>query len=250
MSTFKADIHEICSEVAGEFPGWNFVAGRFKNGSLKHSELAIDPGLFFERGFTNLQPSIWIRNKRCEDLCAKILEIKKAQVIPVSLVNFQVIADSLMYMPKAMRVRCLICEDKTSYLETVEGSMDVAEGTKEQLKSEAVGIEDARTIFVAMMKDGISFIESHYDLSSEEGLLRGLPAKYVPRNKIPYDEMERQKGVILCVVHVLLGEFDFVDRYLSDEFKTIFPKRMGELNKIVAALPGLKKQYAETGSVI
>lgn len=40
-STFKADIYEICSEVAGEFPGWNFVSGRFKNGALKHSELEL-----------------------------------------------------------------------------------------------------------------------------------------------------------------------------------------------------------------
>jgi hypothetical protein len=47
-----------------------------------------------------------------------------------------------------------------------------------------------------------------------------------------------------------LGDFDFVVRYRSDDFKTIYPKRTEELNKIIAKLPELKKRYAETGSVI
>lgn len=250
MSTLKADIYEICTEVAEEFPGWRFLSGRFKNGSLKHSDLIIDPGFFFERGFTNLQPTIWVRNKRCETLCEKVLEIKKDQTIPVSLVNFQIIADSLTYMPEPMRVSCLICEDKASYLAAIQGSTDVSEKTKITLESAAVSVREVRPILIAMVKDGISFIESHYDLSSEESLLRGLPAKYATRNKIPYDEMDRQKGVILCLVRVLLGDFDFVERYMSDDFKTIFPKRVVELDKIVAALPELKKRYAENGSVI
>ncbi|WP_123863713.1 hypothetical protein [Burkholderia plantarii] len=250
MNTFKSNIYEICSEVVGEFPGWKFVSGRFKNGALKHSELIIDPGLFFERGFTSMQPSICIRNKRCEALYSKIFEIKKPQIIPVSLVNFQVIADSLEYMPEAMRVRCLICEDKISYLMAIKGSTDASEEMKMNLQNAAVGVGDARSVLVSMVKDGISFIANHYDLSSEENLLRGLPAKYLTRNKIPYDEMEKQKGVILCVVRILLGDFDFVERYADADFKTIFPKRTDELDRIVAALPELKKLYAEAGSVI
>jgi hypothetical protein len=50
--------------------------------------------------------------------------------------------------------------------------------------------------------------------------------------------------------HTLLGDFEFVERYLSDEFRSIFPKRTDELMKIVDALPRLEKLYRENGSVI
>ncbi|WP_143708193.1 hypothetical protein [Ralstonia pickettii] len=106
-------------------------------------------------------------------------------------------------------------------------------------------------MLVATMKDAIDFINNHYDLSSEENLLRGLPAKYETRHpNSPYDEMDMGKGVTLCLVKVLLGDFDFVGHYMSDDFKTIFPKSMPELQKIADALPALKQRYAETGSVI
>lgn len=101
------------------------------------------------------------------------------------------------------------------------------------------------------MKDGIAFIETHYDLRSEEALLKALPPVYTTRHEnSPYDQMEKQKGIDMCIVRILLGDFEFVERYLSDDFKTIFPKRMDELNKIIEAVPRLKKRYSETGAAI
>jgi len=41
-----------------------------------------------------------------------------------------------------------------------------------------------------------------------------------------------------------------VEAYRSDSFETIFPKRTVELDKLISALPALKKRYAETGSVV
>jgi hypothetical protein len=68
-----------------------------------------------------------------------------------------------------------------------------------------------------------------------------LPPKYATRHvNSPYDEFERQKGVMVCVIHAYLGDFGFVEHYVSDEYKTIFPKRVTELNKLLAAFPTLK----------
>ncbi|RKF30724.1 hypothetical protein BCY88_12890 [Paraburkholderia fungorum] len=109
-------------------------------------------------------------------------------------------------------------------------------------------ISEAYPVLVAMMKDGISFIETHYDLGSEEALLKALPPVYTTRHEnLPYDQMEQQKGVQVCLAHTLFGDFEFVERYLSDEFRTIFPKRTDELKKIVDALPRLKKLDCENG---
>ncbi|MFM0009006.1 hypothetical protein PQR46_00660 [Paraburkholderia sediminicola] len=54
----------------------------------------------------------------------------------------------------------------------------------------------------------------------------------------------------VCIVHILLGDFDFVARYQSGDFETIFPKRTAELDKIVEALPQLRRHYVEKGAVI
>ena len=55
---------------------------------------------------------------------------------------------------------------------------------------------------------------------------------------------------MLCIVRLVLGDFDFVVRYHNDEIPTAWPKRMADVDKIIAALPELKRRYEETGSVI
>jgi hypothetical protein len=247
MSTFKDDLYGVCKEVAAEFPGWDFVSGQFKNKSLKHTDLIIHPGFFFDRGFTPLQPGITINNKKALKLSKYILGIERS----TSIVNFQVIAQTLTNMPEPLRLMGTICQDKKSYMEEVRASGRFDEKTVKMLDDTAIDITEVRPVLVAMMEDGISFIEKRYDLSSEENLLKGLPAKYTTRHvNSPYDELDKQKGVMMCIVHVLLGDFDFVEHYRSDDFKTLFPKRTEDLDKIMSVLPELKRKFAEAGKVI
>ena len=121
----------------------------------------------------------------------------------------------------------------------------------EQAQAGMIDITEVRPVLRDVMRDGIAFIEKHYDLSSEENLLRNLPPKYTSYvGTWGYDELEKQKGVTMCLVRILLGDFDFIMNYRSEDYKTIYPKSLTELDKIIAALPELKKRYAETGSVI
>jgi hypothetical protein len=246
MNIFKDDLYGVCKVVAGEFPEWDFVSGQFKNKSLKHTDLIIHPGFFFDRGFTPLQPGITINNKRALKLSKYILGIERS----TSIVNFQVIAKTLTNMPESLRLTGTICQDKKSFREEIRDSGRFDEKALKMLDDTTVDITEVRPVLEAMMKDGISFIENHYDLSSEENFLEGLPAKYTTRNEIPYDEMDKQKGVMMCLVHVLLGDFDFVEHYRSDDFKTLFPKRTEDLDKIMSVLPELKRKFAEAGKVI
>ena len=64
----------------------------------------------------------------------------------------------------------------------------------------------------------------------------------------PGSFLEEQDGLVLCLAALIQGDFSFVERYASDDFKTKFPKR-NELTGIVAALSEFRKMYAETGSV-
>lgn len=239
VSTFKSDLYDICDTVANEFSGWKFSAGQFKNKSLRHSDLIVHPGFGFERGTTLLQPSVTVNNKRAMKLSKQLL----GAVRETSIVNLQVVAHTLTYTPAHLRLGALIVEEKKAFLTAAKTTPAVEEIT--------LDISEAYPVLIAMMKDGIAFIETHYDLASEEALLKALPPLYTTRHEnSPYDQMEQQKGVQVCIVHTLLGDFEFVEHYLSDEFRSIFPKRTDELIKIVDALPRLKKLYRENGSVI
>jgi len=246
METLKTKIYGICKDVAMDFTGWNFSTGKFKNSSSKHTELIIDPGLTFDRGFGHLQPRIVLNNKRVTKLSKQLL----GEAIPTATISFQVIAHLLTAMPEPLRLSCLVCDDKAQYMAAIRESNSFGENVMDGLNARSIDIKNVPAVLAAMLNDGISFIERHYQLVDEASFLINLPAKYTTRNEIPYDETERQKGVIMCLVHILLGDFDFVNLYRSEDFKTVFPKRVGDLNKIVAMLPDLKARFAETGSVI
>ncbi|MHA6910401.1 hypothetical protein ACQUJS_18565 [Ralstonia pseudosolanacearum] len=239
MTEFKSDIYEICREVADEFSGWEFSSGKFKNKKLKHTDLIVHVGFGFEGGATPVQPSIQIINKRVSKLSKGIFGVDGC----ASMVSLQTVAHTLKYTPEKLRTGFWVVQDKDEFLSLGQASQAVEDVTLDMI--------EARSALIATMKDGISFIENHYDLGSEEDLLRGLPAKYTTRHvNSPYDQMEKMKGVMICLVRILLGDFDFVWNYRNDEFRTLFPKRFAELDNIIGVLPELRRKYDENGSVI
>ncbi|ATU72308.1 hypothetical protein CT154_05125 [Komagataeibacter xylinus] len=96
---------------------------------------------------------------------------------------------------------------------------------------------------------GIAFFESHYNFNSEKDMLEELPARYAVTASGGYKEYEQERGVMLCIVRCILGDFEFVKRYRSNEYKTIFPKMTEDLDKIIACLPQMEKSWQEKGYV-
>lgn len=160
--------------------------------------------------------------------------------LPTSIVNFQNLANQLVHIPEELRLRASIIEDRTLHVALVSPS--------EEAQRRIVDVSDCRPFLRSVMLDGIDLIERLYDFSSEENFLDNLPPKYTPRSdKIPYDEFERQKGVMMCIVRALLGDFEFVEKYQSDSYQTIFPKRTKELENLAAAMPDLRRLYTKSG---
>lgn len=241
MGTFKDDLFDTCKDVAEAFPGWKFSAGEFKNKTIKHTDLVIPLGFGFVNGRTPLSPAVFIENKKTMKLFMSLIGFRQ----PTSILLFRELANELTRVPETFKVSAWIEQDKRGYLAAL-ASIDKTD----ENASKVIDLTEARAILEMVMLDGIALIERHYDLTSEENLLNALPPKYIPRNNIPYREYEQQKGLMMCIVRVVLGDFEFVERYCSDEYKTVYPKRTGDLDKIVAALPNLKKRFAETGTVI
>jgi hypothetical protein len=236
--TFKSELFDICSEVVSEFPDWSFSSGAFKNKKLKHSTMTIWSGFSFRNGNTPFQPSIFVEHKKSMALYKKLIGHDR----PTSIVPFQNVAHRLKHTPEDFRTGSWIFQDKERQIALAPPS--------EPARKRMLDITEARPVLRATMMDGIEHIGEFYNFSSEENFLRNLPPRYETRaSTIPYDQFERHKGIMLCIVHMLLGDFEFAERYASDDYQTIFPKRP-ELANIVAALPELKRKYAETGRIV
>jgi hypothetical protein len=239
MSGLKTKLYEICNDVALEFPDWYFSSGEFKNKSLKHSTLAINPGFGFALNKTPLQPAVVIYHKKSMALFKRL----NGYDLPTSIVPFQNVPQLLEHMTENVRGLCSIWADKNRQINLTSPS--------EEAKKRMVDITESRPILLAMMKDGIGLIEKLYHLGSEETFLRNLPPKYTPGSeKVPYDEFEKSKGVMVCIAHALVGDFDFAYKYRSDSYSTIFPKKIKEIDNLLEVMPELKIQYAKTRNAI
>ncbi|WP_455925611.1 hypothetical protein [Pseudomonas putida] len=249
MSGFKADVYKVCAQVAEAFPGWKFSAGSFRKVIAGCAELVVDLGLYFKNGFSDLQPHIVVRNKKFEIFFQDLFCLEKRQSVPVSSVSFQAVDGLFEFTPESKRRTCVICQDKEAYVAAILGNSSADEDAKARMVGSSLSVLELHQVLVAMLKDGISFIDRTYDLRGEDELLRGLPAKYESRGQVPYAEMEKGKGVVLCAVKIMIGDFDFVEKYASEEFVTVYPKRTVELERMLQSLPMLKKRFVETGSL-
>jgi hypothetical protein len=227
MSPLKSTLHGICSEVAAEFEGWHFAAGAFKNTAPQHSTLEIDLGLSFARGSTPLQPTIRINHKRSMAIFKQV----SGYGLPTSIVPFQNIPHLLQHVPEELRISAWILSDKNLHMSLVSPSKEQQRGM--------IDVAESRSVLRAVLMDGAALFGKLYDLGSEESFLRNFPPKYETRSeKIPYDEFERDKGIMACIVHFLLGDLDFVHEYRSDRYKTIFPKKITQLDKLISIFKG------------
>lgn len=234
--TFKDDIYQICREVATEIEGWSFVTGSFKNKTLKHTDLIVDPGLYFKGGGCDTQPIAGVVNKKAAKLCKMVV----GQDLWLLRIKFQLESADYRGLTSVMHI----------YPEKFP-AVD-AHGKSCPWPTQWIVREQAKDYFRKVLADGISFLHKYFDLTSEGNFLGHLPTtfKWMAGGWPDGSFYDGQDGIMLCVAALVRGDFDFVERYASDDFKTGRPKREVELSKIMAALPGLKRKYAEMGTVI
>ncbi|BFM48198.1 hypothetical protein [Marinomonas sp. THO17] len=83
---------------------------------------------------------------------------------------------------------------------------------------------------------GIRMLDENWDFSSEEALLRNLPGL-----------LEDDLGTRYCIAQMLLGDFDYIERFYNDEIETIRPKRKKDLETIIEHIPEFKDKYEKQG---
>lgn len=231
----KPTIFRICSEIANEFPDWSFSAGKFKNKTLRHTDLVVSPFSDFKGGKCSVNPAAAIVNKNTIALGNNILG---RDPIYTSVILHKRQLEEYRG-EKAVRT---IWPEKFAFID----AQGVCRSPQDWPVSFIV-LNEAPGYLRKVLQDGIGFLKQYYDFTSEEHLLRHLPAS----EKVwAVGGMEEGAGVMQCLAHIVVGDFRFVEYYCSDDFKTVYPKKTPDLDKIIATLPELKKRYAETGKVI
>ncbi|WP_241694534.1 hypothetical protein [Komagataeibacter melomenusus] len=238
MVALKADVMALCKEIVKNFEGWEFLSEQFKNKSLKHTTLIVEPGFVFDqwgdRNSVKVFPSIYLDNKKAKYLCKKIL----GRPIYASNILFVGMRGELNMLPEFAVYTPLFFQDKAGFIR--EGGSD---------KPYWKDISELPDMIERVLRQGILFFEKHYDFSSEKNMLEALPAKYKASSSGGYQEYEHSRGVMLCIIRCMLGDFEFVRRYRSAEYRTIYPKMTEDLDKIMAYLPQMEKSWLEKGYV-
>lgn len=101
--------------------------------------------------------------------------------------------------------------------------------------------ENAEGYIRQVLDIGIQMLEENWDFSSEENLLRNLPVDKWP------ELLEDQQGICYCIARLLIGDFDYIERFYNDEIPTIRPKYKDDLEKIMVHIPEYKALYKKKG---
>jgi hypothetical protein len=234
MVSLKQELYQVCKEVAQTFDSWGFASGVFRKPMLKHASMTINPGFAFKGGvFPNsvISPVVNIEHRESMKWFKEIVGYEH----PTSFIRFQGVRDELEHYPQALRPLGRIMPKRQASIISIHG--------KEQpWPSQWIGLDEAAPALADMMKDSIALIERYYDLRSQDALLNNLPMG----QKIgAVGAVEGSMGVMLCVVRAWMGDFEFVERYRSDDFNTERPKRLNEVDAVIAMLPELKRRYLD-----
>jgi hypothetical protein len=90
VTTFKAKVLDLCSEVASEFSNWSFESREFKNKALKHTIFTLNLGFYFESGSTPIQPAIVVLNKKSMALFKKLFGCEQpTSIVPLGNIRQQ-----------------------------------------------------------------------------------------------------------------------------------------------------------------
>lgn len=236
MATLKETVVAICTEVAKDFPGWEFKGLEFRKSILKQCDVVISGGFFFDSVSTCLQPSVQVHHKPSMRLCKKII----GYAYGTSYLRFNAV-EGFRGNSKSTWNNKTIVRSKEQFFRAVPDARP-----REDL---FVDIEEMPLVMRAMVIDGITLLDRYYDQASEVSLLRGLPPKYKPHFK--HDDppgLNGTAGISACIAHIYAGDFDFFDWYRSDACKTVAPKKEADLAKIALMLPELKQMFQKASN--
>ena len=206
----KSDVKEFCVRLAGEYPGWEYKASVFKNKTLKHSEIWIDPGWVLH---LSAEPYIRVFNKSVSTILRE---------------GFQG-----LYAPNWTTTMPILSPDAHNNVMIYQKLVNA--------------LPEAKIYIRDFFERGLDLIEQYFSNPDEKEFLNGYPIQ----GKFPIPATnEGYEGLGNCLARAVLLDFDYVERFICDDFPTARPIHERDRERVAQWLPIWKERAAETGSIL
>ena len=217
--TYKQQVNALAKEVASEYEDWEYVAGAFKNKTLKHTELIIRPSFSYSYGTNvNSTPHYEIKNKKVGKFLKRY--------------GFESYNESFTWSYRFIQAG----KPDNFHVNQRFYNYDII------MSKRGKRVSELKDFLRGIMDEGIMLLPEKFDFSSEEALLRSIPE--VLKTYSP------QRAVVLCAAKILIGDFDFIERFYNGEIveERRFDKE--KIKKILDDIPNLKKMWEEHGRIV
>ena len=205
----KSDVKNYCIYLASQHPGWEYKSNIFKNKTLKHSEIWIDPG--------------WVLHLSAEPY-VRVFNQSVTKIFKEGFQDFQTkwTARMSILRPEAHNHAMI-------YRKLVHT------------------LPDAEVYIRDFFERGLDLIERYFSNPDEKEFLAGYPIY----GEFPAPSTDdAYEGLCNCIAHAILLDFDYVERFIKDDFPTVRPIYEPYRERVAQWLPIWKERAAETGSIL
>ncbi|WP_232617969.1 hypothetical protein [Kingella denitrificans] len=108
-------------------------------------------------------------------------------------------------------------------------------------------LPDAEAYIRDFFERGLDLVERYFSNSDEKEFLAGYPIYGEFPNP---STAEGYEGLGNCIARAILLDFDYVERFIKDDFPTIRPIYEPYRERVAQWLPIWKERVAETGSIL
>ncbi|WP_413665017.1 hypothetical protein ACG1BZ_07205 [Microbulbifer sp. CNSA002] len=183
--TFKTEVLKAAKVLEADYPGWKFLARRYKSRPAKFCDFLIVPFWTFSSPPASvlIQPKAGIYLREVEDIVSELTGLPRGKVptftYPIDSSFIDESCSKKNYYPR------VYVKDFGSQEEAVEEVMR--------------GLDN-------IIETGQEYLNKQFALSSKESLYQSIP------------EMTRgHRCICYCVVRGLLGDTDYIERVLRKE---------------------------------
>ena len=212
MLLSKHDVTEICKTIAAEHEGWEYKNFRFVNKQLKHSVREIDPSWALR---LSAEPSVMVYNKSVNEVARECFR------------------EEAFYF-KYWTARMLILSP------TAKNAVTVYQKLVYSLPEAEVYIRD-------FFQRGLELINRYFYSEDEQAFLGGYPIVGT------FPERGTDSGYEWlgnCIAQAVLLNFDYVERFIADDFPTERPIDPAYRARTQEWLPVWRERAERTGSIL
>lgn len=208
----KSDVKEFCVRLAGEYPGWEYKTVAFKNRTLEHSEIWINPSWVLH---LSAEPSVIVYNKSVKTI------IKEA------------FTDGFFNMSYWTTRMLILSPD-------AHNNVMIYQKLVHTLPEAEIYIQD-------FFERGLDLVKRYFSSQDEKEFLSGYPI--VGEFPNPTTD-EGYEGLGNCIARAVLLDFNYVERFIHADFPTARPIYKPFRERMAQWLPIWKERATETGSIL